>query len=137
VLHFRPGEGCLSSDENRQLSDIHRCWHYKKSYVTTDGHSTSLSWFQALIWGPITKLLLLSLVGLLMCCSLSEQRTGLYIKIASDPRQHSLSRVRRPRNLGPYFTVSDSRLLQLGGRGRRIYISQERQAPAVPPGTTF
>jgi hypothetical protein len=37
----------------------------------------------------------------------------------------------------PAFTVSDSRLFQPGGPGRRIYIPQEQDGPVILPGTGF
>jgi hypothetical protein len=64
--------------------------------------------------------LLLSVVGLLMCGARPDERTSLSFTIAAGPLQRSHSRVRVPRD--PYFTVSDSRLLQPGGPGSRIYI---------------
>jgi hypothetical protein len=36
-----------------------------------------------------------------------------------------------------YFTVWDSRLLQPGGPGFRIYIPQEQGSPVIPPSTGF
>jgi hypothetical protein len=62
---------------------------------------------------------------------------GLSFKIAAGIRQRSHSRARVPRNLRPYFTVSDSRFHQLGGSGSRIYIHQEQDGPVIPPGTGF
>jgi hypothetical protein len=40
-----------------------------------------------------------------------------------------------PTRLNSYLTVSDSRLLQPGGPGPRIYIPQEQGGPVTPPGT--
>jgi hypothetical protein len=48
---------------------------------------------------------------------LCDERTGLLFTIAAGPRQRSHSRVRVPRNPLPYFTASDSRLLQPGRPG--------------------
>jgi hypothetical protein len=45
--------------------------------------------------------------------------------------------VRVPRDSWPYFTVSDSRLLQPGGPGPHIYIPQEQGGSVVPAGTGF
>jgi hypothetical protein len=50
----------------------------------------------------------------------------------ADPRQHSHSRIRVPRDSWPYFIVSDSRLPQPEGPGPRIYIPQERVAQLYP-----
>jgi hypothetical protein len=52
-------------------------------------------------------------------------------------RQRSHSRVRVPRNSWPNVTVSDSKLLQPGGLGPRIYIPQEQGGQVIPPGTGF
>jgi hypothetical protein len=62
---------------------------------------------------------------------------GLWFKTAAGPRQRSYFQVRVPRDSWPHFTVSDSRLLQLGGPGPRIYIFQEQGGPVIPPGTGF
>jgi hypothetical protein len=61
-----------------------------------------------------------------MWSALSDDRTGLSFTTASGPRQCSHSTVGVPRDSWPYFTVSDSRLLQPGEPGPRIY---------TPPGT--
>jgi hypothetical protein len=44
-------------------------------------------------------------------------------------------RVRVPLDSWPYFTVSDSRLLEPGGPGARIYIPQRQGGPVITPGT--
>jgi hypothetical protein len=62
---------------------------------------------------------------------------GLSFKIAAGPHQRSHSQVRVPRDSWPPFTVSDSRLPQLGGPGPRIYIPQEKGGPVIHPGTGF
>jgi hypothetical protein len=62
---------------------------------------------------------------------------GLSFTIAAGPRQRSHSRVRVRRDSLPYFTVSDSRLPQLGGPGPRVYIPQEQGGPVIPTGTGF
>jgi hypothetical protein len=46
---------------------------------------------------------------LLLWRALSDERTGLSLKIAAGTRQRSHSRVRVPWDSRPYFTVSDSR----------------------------
>jgi hypothetical protein len=65
--------------------------------------------------------------------ALSDNRTGLLFTIADGPRQriHYLDRV--PRGSRSYFTVSDSRLLQPEGPGRRIYMSQKYGGPVIHP----
>jgi hypothetical protein len=60
---------------------------------------------------------------------------GLSFTIAAGPRQRSLSQVRVPRISLPHFTISDSRLPQPGGPGPRIYITQGKDGPVIPPGT--
>jgi hypothetical protein len=45
--------------------------------------------------------------------------------------------VRVPRISRSYFTASDSRLLQPGGAGPRIYIPREQGGPVIPSGTGF
>jgi hypothetical protein len=68
---------------------------------------------------------------------ISDEKMGLSFTIAPGPRQRSHYQVRVPRDSWPYFTVSDSRLLQPGGPGPRIYIPQEEGGPVIPPGTGF
>jgi hypothetical protein len=60
---------------------------------------------------------------------------GSISTIAAGPRQRNHSRVPVPRDSRPYFTVSDSRLPQLGGPGPRMFIDQEQGGPVIPPGT--
>jgi hypothetical protein len=62
---------------------------------------------------------------------------GLSFTTAAGSRQRSHSRVRVPWDSLPYFTVSDSRLPQLGGPGPRLYISQEQGVPVIAPSTGF
>jgi hypothetical protein len=57
---------------------------------------------------------------------------NLPFTIAAGARQRSHSHFRVPRDLWPYFTVSDSRLPQPGGPGPRIYIPQEQDDPVIP-----
>jgi hypothetical protein len=104
-----------------------------QSYVTA-----SLSRCQAPICGPKPHFCYCQTVaGLLMRCVLSDERTGLSFTIAAGPRQCSHSWVLVPRDSGQYFTVSDSRIPQLGGPGPYIYIPQEQGGPVIPPGTGF
>jgi hypothetical protein len=68
-----------------------------ESYITTDGHSASLSWCQAPIWGLRPDFYYCQTVaGLLMWAALSDGRTGLTFTIAAGPRQRSHSGVRVP-----------------------------------------
>jgi hypothetical protein len=64
----------------------------------------------------------------------SVTRGCLSFTIASDPRQHSRSRVRVPRDSWPYFTVSDSRLPQPGGPGPLIYNPRKRMTKLYSAG---
>jgi hypothetical protein len=82
-----------------------------ESYVTTDGQSASLSWNKAPIWGFRPDLdYCQTVVGLLLWGVLSDERSGLSFVYAAGPCQRSLSRVRVPWDLRPYFTVSYLRL---------------------------
>jgi hypothetical protein len=106
----------------------------KSSYVPTDDQSASLSCNKAPIWDLRPGFYYCQTVaGLLMWGVLSDERTGLPFTIAADPRQHSHSWVRVPRDSWPYFAVSDSRLPQSGGPGPRIYIPQEQSGPVMSP----
>jgi hypothetical protein len=62
---------------------------------------------------------------------------GLSFTITAGPRQRSHSQVRVPQDSWPHFSVSDSRLPQLGGPSSRIYIPQEQGGPVIPRGTGF
>jgi hypothetical protein len=73
------------------------------------GQPASLSWNKAPIWGLRPDFYYcLTVAGLLMRGSLSDERTGLSFTIAAGPRQCSDSRVPVPWDSRPYFTVSDS-----------------------------
>jgi hypothetical protein len=109
-----------------------------KSYVTTDGQSASLSWNKVPIWGLRPDFYYCQTnAGLLMWGAISDERAGLPFTIAAGPRQRSHSQVRLPRDSWPHFTVSDSRLPQLGGSGPRIYIPQEQSGLVISVGTEF
>jgi hypothetical protein len=61
--------------------------------------------------GPMTRYVLLyDSYGLVLVGRPLDERTGLSFLYAAGPCQRSLSRVRVPWDLRPYFTVSDSRL---------------------------
>jgi hypothetical protein len=64
--------------------------------------------------------------------ALSDERTDFPFTIAAGPRQYSHSCLWIPRDSWPYFTVSDSRLLQPGGPGPRVYIPQEQGGHLYP-----
>jgi hypothetical protein len=72
-----------------------------------------------------------------LCNILSDERMGPWFTIVAGPRQRSHSLVRVPQDSGPYFTVSDSRLPQPGGRGPRIHSPQEHGGPVILPTTGF
>jgi hypothetical protein len=81
------------------------------SCVSTDGHSATVSWNKAPIWGLGPDFYYCQTVaGSLMWGALSDERKGLSFTITAGPRQPSHSRVRVPCDSRPYFTVSDSRL---------------------------
>jgi hypothetical protein len=82
-----------------------------ESYITTGGHSASLSWNKAPIWGLRPNFYYcMTVVGLLLWPALSDEKTGLTLIIAAGPRQSSHFRLRVQWDSWPYFTVSDSRL---------------------------
>jgi hypothetical protein len=90
------------------------------------------------IWAPRPHFCCCQTVeSLLMWDTLSDERLGLSLTTAVNPCQRSNSRFRVPRDSWPYFTVSDSRLPQLGGPGPCIYIFQEQGGPVMSPGTGF
>jgi hypothetical protein len=64
---------------------------------------------------------------------LSEDRMSLSFTIVAIPRLRSHSQVQFPQDPWTHFTVSDSRLSQLGGSGPRIYIPQEQDDTVIPP----
>jgi hypothetical protein len=70
---------------------------------------------------------------LLLCWreTLFDERAGLSYTVTAGPRQRNNSCILVPRDLWPYFTVSDSRLPQPGGLGPRIYISQKEGGPVI------
>jgi hypothetical protein len=78
-----------------------------ESYITTDGHSPSLSWNKAPIWGLRQDLYYCQTVaGLLIWSALFDERTGLSFTVATGPRQCIHSWVRVPWDSRPYFIVS-------------------------------
>jgi hypothetical protein len=84
----------------------------------------SLPWCPAPIWGPISYFCYCQTVaGLLMWGALSDERTGLSFTTAAGPHQRSHSQVLNPRDSGPYFTVSYSRLPQPGRARSSVFIS--------------
>jgi hypothetical protein len=95
----------------RMTAPLRMRWVESESYITTDGPSPRLSWNKAHIWCLRPDFYYCQTVAvLLMSGALSDERTGLSLKIAAGPRQRSHSRVRVPWDSRPYFTVSDSRL---------------------------
>jgi hypothetical protein len=111
---------------------------HSQGYVTTDGQSASLSWNKAPVWGLRPDFYYRQTVACLeLWGALTDERTGLSITIAAGPRQRSYSRVRVPRDLKQYFTLSDSRLSQHGRPGPRIYRPQEQGDQVIHPRTGF
>jgi hypothetical protein len=86
------------------------------------------------IWDPRPDFCYCQTVaGLLTWGVLSDERTGLSFTITSFPRQRNYSRFRILRDSWPYCTFSDSRLLQPGGTGPRIYILQKNERLIYAP----
>jgi hypothetical protein len=79
-------------------------------YVTTDSQSAILSWNKAPFLGLRPDIYYcLTVAGLLIWGTLSDESMVLSFTIAAGPRQRSHFRVRVPWDSWPYFTVSDSR----------------------------
>jgi hypothetical protein len=76
-----------------------RCQSQSQSYITTDGQSASPSWSQALIWDPrqifpiLSLIIVLTVSGLLMWGTLSDEKLGLYFSVFAGHSQHSLSHI--------------------------------------------
>jgi hypothetical protein len=110
----------LIFQRSHQVSiELRPCWSFLttkpclllESYVTTDGHSASVSWNKAPIWGLWPDFYYCKkFAGLLMWGALSDERRGLSFTIAAGSRKGSHSRVWVPWDSRPYFTVSDSGL---------------------------
>jgi hypothetical protein len=80
-----------------------------QSHIATDGQSVSLGVETHL--GLMTRYLLqFDSYGSFLWGALSDERTGLSFVYASGPCHRSVSRVRFPWDLRPYFTVSHLRL---------------------------
>jgi hypothetical protein len=73
-----------------------------------------------------------TVAGLLMWGALSDKKTGLSLTVVADPRQRSHSRIRFPRDLWPYFTVSDSRAPNLEGQVP-IFVSPRNRVTRLYP----
>jgi hypothetical protein len=87
---------CLSLSRSQGHSAAGRI-RSSQSYVTTDGQPASLSWNKAPIWVLRPDLdYCLTVAGLLIWGSLSDERTGLSFAIATCPRQRSHFWVRVP-----------------------------------------
>jgi hypothetical protein len=106
---------------SRSFPPVHifEAWNNPKTKpkLCYDRQSASLSWCQALIWGPRPDFCCCqTLAGLLTCGAFSDEMMGLSFTIAAGPRQRSHYRVRVPWDSWPYFTLSDSGLPQPGGQ---------------------
>jgi hypothetical protein len=87
--------------------------------------------------GPKTRFLLLSdSCRFVEVGPLSDERMGLWFRIAAVSSQHSHPQARVPRDPWPYF-VSDSILPEQGGPGPRIYIPQEESGPIITTSNGF
>jgi hypothetical protein len=108
----------------------------RQNYFTADGDSASLSWCQPPICGPRPDFhYCQTAAGSTMCPLWREDRSVVYNCWWPSPASHS--QVRVPRDSWSYFTGSDTRLLQPGRPGPRIYFPQENRGPVMPPGTGF
>jgi hypothetical protein len=89
-----------------------RVWVWGWVLCYDDGQAASLSWSKAPIWGlrPDLYYMCDSYTVLFLWGALSDKRSGLSFVYAAGPCQRSLSRIRVPSDLRPYFTVSDLRL---------------------------
>jgi hypothetical protein len=76
-----------------------------QSHIAIDVWSVSNCWCRA----PDINYYRLTVTVLFLWGSLSDERTGLSLVYAAGSCQRSLSRVRVPWDLRPYFTVSDLR----------------------------
>jgi hypothetical protein len=92
------------------IADLHGL--QSQSYITTDGHSASLSWNKAPILGLRPDLCYCQTVTDLFVWgrSLWREDGSIVYTTAVGTRQRSHSRIRVPWRSWPYFTVSDSRL---------------------------
>jgi hypothetical protein len=119
----------------------HLSWSW--SEFTTDSQSVSQSWCQTPIWNPRPISIspwnfLWTVVVLLFCSAHSDERTGLKFTV-----QFLLGLARtvtftlKSRRTHGHILLSHLRLLQPGGPGPRIYISQEQGGSVIPPGTAF
>jgi hypothetical protein len=102
-IEFLPNDVCLTNLYEESLPVV--CisvWSLvsrieSESHVTTDSQSASLSWNKAPIWVLRPDCYYCQTVaGLLMCDSVSDEKTGLSFTIAAGPRQRSHFRVRFP-----------------------------------------
>jgi hypothetical protein len=143
VLHCTPATPCtfLYSCNLRLNSTQLLNWTElpieSESYVTADGQPASLSWNKASMWGLRPDLYYcLTVAGLLIWGALSDERSGLSFVCAAGPCQRSLSQVRVPWDLRPYFSVSDLRLpfsLPPTTRSRLLRLTGSRWRYSTPP----
>jgi hypothetical protein len=103
----------------------------------TDGQSVSLSWCQALIWGPRPDFCYgQTMAGFLIWESSLARgqvcRLQLLLGLASAVILESESR-----GTHDHILFSDSRLLQSGGRVPLIYIPKEQGGSVLPLDTGF
>jgi hypothetical protein len=92
----------VTTNNYNTIADFHTTNHStlsleSESHFTTDGQPASLSWNKAPFWGLRPDLYYcLTVAGLLIWGTLSDERTGLSFTIAAGLRQRSHFRVLVP-----------------------------------------
>jgi hypothetical protein len=131
------------------INEVKNVWGYFSTSPVSESESELLYdwWFTAnqfvLATSPL-RLTTSNFISQLNTCGYSPYVTSFlmrglvcHLQLPASPRQRSHSQVRVTRYSRLFFTVSDSRVPQPGGRGLRIYIPQEQSGPLIPPGTEF
>jgi hypothetical protein len=109
-------------------------------YLATDGQSTSLSWYQAIIWDQrpislsLTWILYLDSWGLLLWGSLSDERTRPQFTVVAALHQRSLSMVWIPWVLITIFYFLKFETPQIWGVHFPIFISHRNRVAQLYPG---
>jgi hypothetical protein len=108
-------------------TELNSRWTSAQSHVTTDGHSVSLSWCQALMWGPWPDFYYCQLE--VRCCGLPSLTRGrvcsLQLLLALSSTLILKSESHETHN---HIFLSDSRLPQPGEPVPHIYIPRNRVA---------